>query len=85
MNLVNTLNHHWYKTSLLPQVVLKHVVSRDFILKILCVGPVLYPAKSEEIYGTALYLIFPCYFTLLNQASAGHRPVRAWFLNIDPV
>ena len=33
LGLVNALNHHWCETSLLPQVVLKHVVSRDSILK----------------------------------------------------
>ena len=32
-SLVNALNHHWCETILLPQAVLKHVVSRDFILK----------------------------------------------------
>ena len=29
----NALNHHWYETSLLPQAILKHVMSRDFIVK----------------------------------------------------
>ena len=29
----NVLNHHWCETSLLPQAILKHVVSRDFIVK----------------------------------------------------
>ena len=24
-------------------------------------------------------------FKFLNQACAGHRPVRAWFLKVDPV
>ena len=31
--LVDIVNHFWYETSLLPQAVLKHVVSWDFILK----------------------------------------------------
>ena len=26
-----------------------------------------------------------CTFAFLNQARAGHRPARAWFLKIDPV
>ena len=29
----NTLNQYWCETSLLPQAILKHVVSRDFIVK----------------------------------------------------
>ena len=33
MGLMNALKYHWYETSLLSQAVLKHVVSKDFILK----------------------------------------------------
>ena len=33
LGLVNVLNHCWYETSLLPQAVVNHVVSRDFTLK----------------------------------------------------
>ena len=42
------------ETSLLSQVatVLKHVVSKDFIL---CRGPVLYFAKNEEIHAIVPY------------------------------
>ena len=29
----NALNRHWCETSLLPQAILKHVVSRDFFVK----------------------------------------------------
>ena len=64
---MNVLKYHWCETSLLSQAVLKHVVSKDFIL---CKGPVLYPAKNEEIYGIniAPYQNFfmSCYLTFKN-------------------
>ena len=67
---MNALNHHWCEISLLPQAVLKQVVSRDFILKnILCMRLVLYPAKNKEIYA---YLVFPCHFTSLLKGKLQH-------------
>ena len=33
LGLVGALNHHWCKASHLPQAALKHMVSKDFILK----------------------------------------------------
>ena len=55
---MNALNYHWCKTSLLPQVALKHVVSRDFVFKNAVHGT----AKNEEIYGIVSYLILSISF-----------------------
>ena len=47
---------HWNITGVKPVTVLKHVVSRDFILKkCLSMWTVQYPVKNKEIYGIALY------------------------------
>ena len=55
------------------QAILKHVVSRDFIPKSLCMDPILYSAKYKEIYGTVSYQIFPCHFILLFNQLVGHE------------
>ena len=44
---MDALKYHWHKTSLLFQPVLK---MRCLKISSLCKGPVLYPAKNEEIY-----------------------------------
>ena len=81
---MNALNHHWYETSLLPQAVLKHVVPFS---RIMCTGPVLYPAKNEETHGIVSYLIFPYHFTLslkrkyLGHAQEGHMWVTSGLLS----
>ena len=67
MGLVNAVNHRWCETSLLHEAVLKHVVSRYFILKNLCKGPVLY---DEEIYDTVAYLQILRHFTSKMKTSA---------------
>ena len=59
---MNALKYHLCETSLsLSQAVLKHVVSKDFIVKKSVQGAVLYPAKNEEIYGI---VNFSCHVTL---------------------
>ena len=61
------------KTSLLFQAVLKHVVSKDFIFKkSVRKGPVMYPAKNEEIYGIVPYQKFLCYVALLLKRKLQH-------------
>ena len=67
LHMVNVLNHCWYETSLLPQAILKHMVSRDWLSKTLCMGPVLYLKKSM-----ALYRIFLCHFALLLKRKLQH-------------
>ena len=64
-----SLNHHWCEGSLLPQAVLKHVVSRNFILKNSVHSTVLqYLAKNKEVCGIVSYLIF----TLLLKGKFQH-------------
>ena len=56
LGLVGALNHHWYEASQLPQAVLKHMVSKHFILK-----STILPIKNE-IYGIVSHLSFPLQF-----------------------
>ena len=43
LGLVNALNHHWCETRLLPQAILKHVVSREISFSVsLYMGSVLF-------------------------------------------
>ena len=51
---------------------LKHMVSEDFIFKESLQGPVLYPAKNEEIYGIVPYQQFSCHVTLLLKRKLQH-------------
>ena len=53
---MNALNHWWYELSLLPQAAMKHVVSRDFILKKSVHGtsPVSY--QEQEIFITLFHI-----------------------------
>ena len=60
---------------------LKHVVSEDFIFKESLQGPVLYPAKNEEIYGIVPYQQFfmPCYITFKKKTSkCGSQVGHMW-------
>ena len=57
--LMNALSHHWCGISLLPRAVLKHMVSRDFILKNSVHGTSSVSCKTKQNYSTVSYLIFP--------------------------
>ena len=57
--------------------------------KSLHIRPVLYPVKSEEIYGIVSYQNFPCHFALLlrenfntsvtSRSYVGHIQIPQWF------
>ena len=46
---MNTLKYHWRETSLLSQdsAVLKHVVSKDFYLQVVCARDILLTMKES--------------------------------------
>ena len=69
---VNALNHYWCETRLLPQAVLKLWCPDISFSRIPCMGPVLYPAKNEEIHSLISYPIFPCHFILLLRRNLHH-------------
>ena len=53
---MNALKYHWFETSSLSQAFLRHVVSTKISSsRSRCKGPVLYLAKTEEIYGIVSY------------------------------
>ena len=80
---MNALKYHWWETSLLSQAVLRHVVSKDFISRSLCKGPV--PRMKKSI---ALFHIknFSCHVTLLlnfnmwitSRSYVGHIWIVLW-------
>ena len=52
---------------------LKHAMSRDFILKKqLCMRPVLYPARNEEIYANVSHQTFSMQFSKTKLQQVGH-------------
>ena len=72
MGQVNALNQFWCETSLLPQfhqAVLKHVVSRGFILNKLVHGTSSVFCQKRRNYMALLFdiRIFPCHFTSLQK------------------
>ena len=82
---MNALKYHLCETSLLPEAVLKHAVSKDFIF--LYNGPVLHPAKNEEIYRIVPYqkCFMSCYITFKRKTSTcgsyvGHIRIVLWVM-----
>ena len=67
LGLMNALKYHGCKTSLYLKLFWSMWCPKISWLRNLCRGPVLYPAKSEEIYGIVPYQKFfmSCY-TLLT-------------------
>ena len=84
LGLMNALKYYWCETSLLAisscfevcSVQRFHPASRS-----LCMGPVLYPAKNEVIYGIVPYQNFSCHVTLLLKRKlqhVGHIQIVLW-------
>ena len=91
LGLVNALNHHWCKTSLLLYFKLFWSMCtwcpEISFSRILCVGPVLYPV---EIYSIVSHLIFSMSFyitfkkkTLACGSYVGHIPIAQWVNKCD--
>ena len=57
----NALNHHWCETSLLPQAILKHVVSRDLIVRTWYMLPVLLVISRLLSRSTGVTNFQPCF------------------------
>ena len=74
----------WYIISVKQAYYLKlsWSISRSFILKSLCMGPVLYPPKSKEIYCTVSYQNFYTYVILYHfqkkNLACGSQVGRMW-------
>ena len=74
LDLMNALKYHWCETSFLSQAVLKHVVSKDIIIKKFLQGMALYPATNEEIYGIVyMYIKCLCQVTKRKLQHVGHK------------
>ena len=54
--MVNALNRNWCETSLLPQAVLKHVITRDFILKKSVHETSSVPCQEQRIHMALFYI-----------------------------
>ena len=70
---------HWIITGVKPVTVLKHVVSRDFILKkCLSMWTVQYPIKNKEIYGIALHQNLFCIIFKKETSARGSQVGQMW-------
>ena len=77
LGLMNALKYHWCEINLLSQTVLKHVERFHLQEVCMCKGPVLYPAKNEEIYMASVHIKnFSCHVSHFKMKTSIYA--RSW-------